>query len=109
MIPMSEPHLDPSKRHDFVLLFDVKDGNPNGDPDAGNQPRLDHETMHGLVTDVAIKRKVRDYVFTAKGGKKPYNIYVQHRGYLVDHKEKAYEAVGAKKGSDDKKIGRAHV
>lgn len=101
MIPMPESHLDPSKRHDFVLLFDVKDGNPNGDPDAGNQPRLDPETMHGLVTDVAIKRKVRDYVFTAKGGKKPYNIYVQHRGYLADHKKKAYEAVGAKKGSDD--------
>src|SRR4051812_3644677 len=55
-------HCDPTKRHDFVLLFDVKNGNPNGDPDAGNMPRIDPETMHGLVTDVCIKRKVRDYV-----------------------------------------------
>src|SRR5580693_7395374 len=55
-------YCDPTKRHDFVLLFDVKNGNPNGDPDAGNMPRVDPETMHGLVTDVCIKRKVRDYV-----------------------------------------------
>lgn len=55
-------HTDPGKRHEFVLLFDVKSGNPNGDPDAGNLPRVDPETMHGLVTDVALKRKVRDYV-----------------------------------------------
>ncbi len=54
-------HTDPTKRHDFVLLFDVTNGNPNGDPDAGNRPRIDPETMHGLVTDVALKRKVRDY------------------------------------------------
>ena len=54
------PHLDVARRHDFVLLFDVTDGNPNGDPDAGNLPRVDPETMQGLVTDVAIKRKVRD-------------------------------------------------
>ena len=55
-------HMDPAKRHDFVLLFDVINGNPNGDPDAGNMPRTDAETMHGLVTDVCIKRKVRNYV-----------------------------------------------
>jgi CRISPR-associated protein Csd2 len=55
-------YCDPKRRHDFVLLFDVKNGNPNGDPDAGNMPRIDPETMHGLVTDVCIKRKVRDYV-----------------------------------------------
>ncbi len=55
-------HTDPSLRHDFVYLFDVTNGNPNGDPDAGNMPRIDPETMHGLVTDVALKRKVRDYV-----------------------------------------------
>lgn len=54
-------HFDPTKRHEFVLLFDVKGGNPNGDPDAGNLPRVDPQTMHGLVTDVALKRKVRDY------------------------------------------------
>ncbi len=58
---------DVTRRHDFVLLFDVSKGNPNGDPDAGNLPRTDPETMQGLVTDVAIKRKVRDYVDTARG------------------------------------------
>src|ERR1039457_2579620 len=60
---MSETVSPPiANRYDFVLLFDVKNGNPNGDPDAGNMPRVDPETMHGLVTDVCIKRKVRDYV-----------------------------------------------
>ena len=57
-----ELYLDPNKRHDFVLLFDVTNGNPNGDPDAGNMPRIDPETNHGFVTDVALKRKIRDYV-----------------------------------------------
>jgi CRISPR-associated protein Csd2 len=66
-------YCDPTKRHDFVLLFDVKNGNPNGDPDAGNMPRIDPETMHGLVTDVCIKRKIRDYVATVLG--KP--IFIQ--------------------------------
>lgn len=55
-------HLDPTKRHDFVLLFDVENANPNGDPDAGNLPRIDPETMRGITTDVSIKRKVRDYL-----------------------------------------------
>lgn len=59
---MTTLHTDPSKRHEFVYLFDVVNGNPNGDPDAGNLPRLDPETMHGLVTDVCLKRKIRDYV-----------------------------------------------
>ena len=59
---MSARYLDPKKRHEFVFLFDVRDGNPNGDPDAGNLPRVDPETMHGLVTDVALKRKIRDYI-----------------------------------------------
>jgi CRISPR-associated protein Csd2 len=59
---MSEPYCNPNKRHDFVYFFDVTNGNPNGDPDAGNMPRVDPETMHGIVTDVCIKRKVRDYV-----------------------------------------------
>lgn len=69
-----------SNRYDFVLLFDVTDGNPNGDPDAGNMPRVDPETMHGFVTDVAIKRKVRDYIGTARDNQPPYRIYVQHQG-----------------------------
>ena len=55
-------HCAVDRRHDFVLLFDVQDGNPNGDPDAGNMPRVDPETMQGIVTDGALKRKVRDYV-----------------------------------------------
>ncbi|MEJ5330882.1 MAG: type I-C CRISPR-associated protein Cas7/Csd2 [Desulfobaccales bacterium] len=59
---MTTLYTDPSKRHEFVYLFDVVNGNPNGDPDAGNLPRLDPETMHGLVTDVCLKRKIRDYV-----------------------------------------------
>ncbi len=68
-------HTDPKKRHDFVLLFDVKDGNPNGDPDAGNLPRFDPETRHGIVTDVALKRKIRDYAAT-QGGKQ---IFIQSK------------------------------
>src|SRR5450756_1897195 len=66
-------------RYDFVLLFDVTDGNPNGDPDAGNMPRVDPETMRGFVTDVSLKRKVRDYVETLKGNQPPNRIYVQHQ------------------------------
>jgi CRISPR-associated protein Csd2 len=68
-----------SHRYDFVFLFDVQDGNPNGDPDAGNMPRVDPVTMHGLVTDVALKRKVRDYVEAAYGDQAPYRIYVRHQ------------------------------
>jgi CRISPR-associated protein Csd2 len=100
---MAEPvHTDPGLRHDFVLLFDVADGNPNGDPDAGNLPRVDPETMHGLVTDVCLKRKVRNWVDATRGTEAGYKIFVQHRGYLVDHKRRAYEAVGLKKGAEDK-------
>lgn len=68
-----------ANRYDFVLLFDVTDGNPNGDPDAGNMPRVDPETMRGFVTDVSLKRKVRDYVEIVKGNRPPYRIYVQHQ------------------------------
>ena len=60
-------HTDPDRRHDFVFLMDVTDGNPNGDPDAGNLPRVDPETMQGLITDVSIKRKVRDWVDATRG------------------------------------------
>ncbi len=95
-------HTDVNRRHDFVLLFDVTYGNPNGDPDAGNLPRVDPETMHGLVTDVCLKRKVRNYVDATRGEQTRYKIFVENRGYLVDHKKRAYEAVGAKKGDDSK-------
>ena len=68
-----------SKRSDFVLLFDVMDGNPNGDPDAGNLPRIDPETGEGIVTDVCLKRKVRNFVELATGGKAPNAIYIKVR------------------------------
>jgi CRISPR-associated protein Csd2 len=89
-------HLDPARRHDFVLLFDVADGNPNGDPDAGNLPRVDPETMQGLVTDVALKRKVRDYVDTLRGGEERFKIYVQSGTALNAQHERAYAACGLK-------------
>ncbi|MCR4411141.1 MAG: type I-C CRISPR-associated protein Cas7/Csd2 [Thermoguttaceae bacterium] len=95
-------HTDPNRRHDFVLLFDVTDGNPNGDPDAGNLPRVDPETMQGIVTDVCLKRKIRNWVDATRGTQERYKIFVENRGYLVDHKRRAYEAVGAKKGDDSK-------
>lgn len=89
-------YTDVEKRHDFILLFDVTDGNPNGDPDAGNLPRVDPETMHGLVTDVCIKRKVRDYVDKLKGQDGNYKIYVQHRGILANQQKRAFEALKEK-------------
>lgn len=97
-----ELYADVTKRHDFVLLFDVMDGNPNGDPDAGNLPRVDPETMQGMVTDVCLKRKVRNWVDATRGNQERYKIFVENRGYLADHKERAYAAVGAKKGDDSK-------
>lgn len=93
-----------NNRYDFVLLFDVKDGNPNGDPDAGNLPRLDAETGHGLVTDVSLKRKVRNYVGLVKGEQPPYEIYVKEKAILNKTHERAYEAIGVKiDGDGDKK------
>jgi CRISPR-associated protein Csd2 len=81
-----------SNRYDFVYLFDVKDGNPNGDPDAGNLPRLDPETGLGLVTDVALKRKVRNYVSLAKGETPGFDIYMQERAVLNRAHARAYAA-----------------
>ncbi|MDO9093671.1 MAG: type I-C CRISPR-associated protein Cas7/Csd2 [Rubrivivax sp.] len=91
-------------RHDFVLLFDVKDGNPNGDPDAGNLPRLDAETGHGLVTDVSLKRKVRNYVGLVKDCAPPHDIYIKEKAVLERTHRAAYEAIGASAelGGDDK-------
>ena len=82
-------------RYDFVLLFDVKDGNPNGDPDAGNLPRLDAETGHGLVTDVSLKRKVRNFVGMVNECKPPFDIYIKERAVLERTHRAAYEAIGA--------------
>jgi CRISPR-associated protein Csd2 len=95
-------------RYDFVLLFDVKDGNPNGDPDAGNLPRIDAETGHGLVTDVCVKRKVRNYVGLVKEEKPPYEIYVKEKAILNKQHERAYVGIGAEdmlKSEDKKRKG----
>ena len=69
-------------RYEFVLLYDVQDGNPNGDPDLGNQPRMDLETGYGLVTDVCLKRKVRNYVMLTRGNQKGYDIFVKEKAVL---------------------------
>lgn len=107
-------------RYDFVLLFDVQDGNPNGDPDAGNLPRLDAESGRGLVTDVCLKRKLRNYVEIAKlaendqpgpfAGSDParFNIYVKEKAILNQQNSKAYVAIGKAellKGDDKKRKG----
>jgi CRISPR-associated protein Csd2 len=78
-------------RYDFVYLFDVADGNPNGDPDAGNLPRVDPDSGQGLVTDVCLKRKVRNFVSIVHGDKPPYETYVKERAVLNDQHERAYK------------------
>lgn len=92
------------KRYDFVLLFDVKDGNPNGDPDAGNLPRLDAETGNGLVTDVCLKRKVRNFIQLAKQGENGYDIFVKEKAILNNAIDEAHdsEVVKAQKKDADK-------
>lgn len=96
-------------RYDFVFLFDVTDGNPNGDPDAGNMPRIDAETGQGLVTDVCLKRKVRNYVGLTKGEQPPYEIYVKEKAVLNLQHQRAFVGIGEDQdkvrdmGKDDKK------
>jgi CRISPR-associated protein Csd2 len=87
-------------RYDFVLFFDVKDGNPNGDPDAGNLPRIDPETGNGLVTDVCIKRKVRNYMSLLKEYKPPYDIYIKEKAVLGHAHFKAFEELGIQLGEE---------
>jgi CRISPR-associated protein Csd2 len=95
---MSTRHLDPTVRHDMVFLFDVSDGNPNGDPDAGNRPRADDETSHGLVTDVALKRKIRDTIGLAAQAAAldpgRYQIFVEAGHALNTRLEESYAANG---------------
>jgi CRISPR-associated protein Csd2 len=91
-----------NNRYEFVYLFDVKNGNPNGDPDGGNLPRIDPETSHGIVTDVCLKRKVRNFVELRKGGEGRYNIYVQEKAVLAERRAPAYEAVKEEKDKGDK-------
>lgn len=92
-------------RYDFVLLFDVVNGNPNGDPDAGNSPRVDPETGRGLVSDVCLKRKIRNYISLAKTDRATgapeagYDIYVKERAILNRQHGRAYEALGLEPGT----------
>ena len=90
-------------RYDFVYLFDVKDGNPNGDPDAGNLPRIDAETGQGLVTDVCIKRKIRNYIGLVKEEKPPFEIYVKEKAVLNNQHGRAWEAVAPDVAKKDRK------
>lgn len=81
-------------RYDFLILFDVKDGNPNGDPDAGNLPRLDAETGNGLITDVSIKRKIRNFVQIKKNNEPPFRIFIQEKAILNNTIKDSFKAIG---------------
>lgn len=95
------------KRYEFVLLFDATNSNPNGDPDAGNAPRIDPETGHGLVTDVCLKRKVRNYVRLVKKDQPPFEIYVKERGILANEQKKAYIALEEEPSASSSEKARA--
>ena len=90
-------------RYEFVYLFDVENGNPNGDPDAGNMPRIDPETSYGLVTDVCLKRKIRNFVEIVKGNQSPYEIYIREKAILNQTHERAHKATGAEEKGEGKK------
>tara|TARA_B100000700_G_scaffold323167_1_gene426343 strand:+ start:3087 stop:3956 length:870 start_codon:yes stop_codon:yes gene_type:complete len=83
-------------RYEFVYFFDVTNGNPNGDPDAGNMPRLDPESSKGLVTDVSLKRKIRNYIQLSEYSSPGYDIYVQEKSVLNQQNQKAYDALEIK-------------
>lgn len=91
-----------NNRYDFVLLFDVKDGNPNGDPDAGNLPRVDAETGRGLVTDVCIKRKIRNYVGLVNECKRPFDIYVKEKAVLGRAHKEAFSELSISLGEESR-------
>jgi CRISPR-associated protein Cas7/Csd2, subtype I-C/DVULG len=97
-----------TNRYDFALMFDVKDGNPNGDPDAGNLPRVDPETGQGLVTDVCLKRKIRNFVHMTKELNSSYDIFVKEKAILNNLIEGAYQELGIdlKKPPVDEKDGK---
>ncbi|HVZ30166.1 MAG TPA: type I-C CRISPR-associated protein Cas7/Csd2 [Asticcacaulis sp.] len=94
-------------RYEFVYLFDIVNGNPNGDPDNGNMPRVESTTQKGLVTDVCLKRKVRNYVDLVKEGKPPYAIYMQEKAVLNQQHQRAYDAIGIK--AEAKKLPKAEA
>lgn len=89
-------------RYDFMMIFDVENGNPNGDPDAGNSPRVDAETNIGFITDVCLKRKIRNYVDVVKEGEAGYNILVKPDKALNTRFTEAYEALGLETGKKEK-------
>lgn len=93
-------------RFDFVYIFDVKDGNPNGDPDAGNLPRVDAETGMGLVTDVCLKRKVRNYVQAAKGLSDGYDIFIKEKAVLNTLIDQAHDDSAVKAATDKTEAAR---
>ncbi|MFW5836273.1 MAG: type I-C CRISPR-associated protein Cas7/Csd2 [bacterium] len=88
-------------RYDFVYMFDVEQGNPNGDPDAGNMPRIDPETNHGIVTDVALKRKIRNYVELKHENSEGNRIYIREKAVLTEMRADAYEGIDAKSAKAD--------
>ena len=90
-------------RYDFTLIFDVQDGNPNGDPDAGNLPRVDAETGCGLVTDVCLKRKVRNFVQLTKNYERPYDIYVKEKAVLGAAHVQTFKELGINIGEESRK------
>lgn len=96
---MSEPIKN---RYEFILLFDVKNGNPNGDPDGGNMPRIDPETGHGITTDVCLKRKVRNYVELVKENQALCDIYVKEKAILTERRQPAYDAAASVKDKSEK-------
>ena len=98
-----------NNRYDFVLLFDVENGNPNGDPDAGNVPRIDPETNYGLITDVCLKRKIRDYVALVKDEEPSFDILVKPDKPLNEKYKEAYEANDIPTGQNDKGKNRVWV
>lgn len=98
-----------NNRYDFVYLFDCKDGNPNGDPDAANAPRIDPQDMHGLVSDVCLKRKIRNYALLAKGGEEPFDIFVRQGGILNTLIQKAHAELGHDVDAKNKKADRKQV
>lgn len=98
-------------RYEFVLYYDVENGNPNGDPDAGNMPRIDPQTGHGIVSDVCLKRKVRNYTQYAREDEEGFDIYVSEGAVLNNKQKEAYEAVGikTKDNKDDKLAAQAYI
>jgi len=96
-------------RYEFLFLFDCENGNPNGDPDAGNAPRVDPEDMHGLVSDVALKRRIRNYIQMTKGNQMPYAIFVEHATNLNTKIVKSHEETKGGLNTDSKGAGKEKV